>query len=272
MYVLLATSLRITAPKLLKADSSHLCFLCPRPVIGLHTENKYWIAIAACTLEPSCLCCSCYMIFGAILEIFETFPAQWDDMQQIPSQLFDPLFQLAWDWGIIQILWLASEYLLPLCNLFSDKVDYWWKSPALIGSDMIIPRLWLAHTGDRRQRHVVTYFDIHSLGHNYTITQAAAASGWHNNKVTSLSSAHSSVPIFPAPDKPMMFSNHGPSPALPPVTNSYRIISIITWVKTRRMFCFTATLNYIQGKFWRVIKCEGRMVVACANSPESESD
>ena len=35
---------------------------------------------------------------------------------------------------------------------------------------------------------MVTYFDIHSLGHNYTITQAAgraapAPSGWHNNKV-----------------------------------------------------------------------------------------
>ena len=97
---------------------------------------------------------------------------------------------------------------------------------------------------------MVTYFDIHSLGHNYTITQAAAASGWHNNKVTSLS-AHSSVPIFPAPDKPMMFSHHALSPALAPVTNSHRIISIITWVKTRRMFCFTAqaTLNSIQGKF-----------------------
>ena len=131
---------------------------------------------------------------------------------------------------------------------------------------MIIPRLWLADdtqgTGDRR-RHVVTYFDIHSRGHNYTITQAAlqaraaAASGWHNNKVriTSLTAHCPPVFLYSAPDNPMMFSNHGPSPALPPVTNSYRTIIMITLVKTRRMFCFT-TLLY-QGKFWRVIKREG---------------
>ena len=147
---------------------------------------------------------------------------------------------------------------------------------------MIIPRLWLADgtqgPGDRR-RHVVTYFDIHSRGHNYTITQH----GQQRRQVgiiTRLGLPHSlltallcSYMQLLTPDNPMMFSNHGPSPALPPVTNSYRTIIMITLVKTRRMFCFTTILLY-QGKFWRVIKREGfrrlsRMVVAEANSPES---
>ena len=116
-------------------------------------------------------------------------------------------------------------------------------------------------TGDRR-RHVVTYFDIHSRGHNYTITQH----GQQRRQVgiiTRLGLPHSlltallcSYMQLLTPDNPMMFSNRGPSPALPPVTNSYRTIIMITLVKTRRMFCFTTILLY-QGKFWLVIKREG---------------
>ena len=129
---------------------------------------------------------------------------------------------------------------------------------------MIIPRLWLADDTQAlhwRQEEACGNIFWHPLTgpqlHNNP-ARAAAASGWHNNKVriTSLTAHCPPVFLYAAPDNPMMFSNRGPSPALPPVTNSYRTIIMITLVKTRRMFCFTTILLY-QGKFWRVIKREG---------------
>ena len=134
---------------------------------------------------------------------------------------------------------------------------------------MIIPRLWLADDTQAlhwRQEEACGNIFWHPLTGPQLHNNPGCKHGQQRRQVgiiTRLGLPHSlltallcSYMQLLTPDNPMMFSNHGPSPALPPVTNSYRTIIMITLVKTRRMFCFTTILLY-QGKFWRVIKREG---------------